>query len=130
MNDFCKNINKMVIEKTYQNDFDLRKNKGIFLNLKSFKCGDGICLFQNPDYAENSAGIIDLLGFRFKIILMCRVNPKKIRQPKNFPDYWILNPTPDEIRPYRILIKKIPISPMAVGANESIITTLLQLIIL
>ena len=82
-----------------------------------------ICLFQNPDYAENSAGIIDLFGYRFKIILMCRVNPKKIRQPKNFPDCWILNPTPDEIRPYRILIKKIPISPLAVGANESIITT-------
>ena len=53
-----------------------------------------------------------------KIIPMCRVNPKKIRQPKNFPDCWILNPTPDEIRPYRILIKKIPISPIAVGANQ------------
>jgi hypothetical protein len=37
---------------------------------------------------------------------MCRVNPKKIRQPRNYEHLWILNPTPDEIRPYRILIKK------------------------
>ena len=42
---------------------------------------------------------------------------------KNFPDCWILNPNPNEIRSYRILIKKIPISPMSIGANESIITT-------
>ena len=46
---------------------------------------------------------------------MCRVNPKKIRQPKNYPDLWILNPTPKEIRPYRILIKRIPISPLVEG---------------
>ncbi len=38
---------------------------------------------------------------------MCRVKPSKIRQPKNFSGFWILNPTPDEIRPYRILFKKV-----------------------
>ena len=114
LNKFSKDINKMVVEKLYQNENDLRKNGN--------KCGDGICLFQNPDYAENSAGIIDIYGYRIKIILMCRVNPKKIRQPQNFPDCWILNPTPDEIRPYRILFKKIPISPMAGAANDAIIT--------
>ena len=114
LNKLSKDINKMVKKELFQNEIDLRKKGNI--------CGDGICLFQNPVYAENSAGIIDINGFRMKIILMCRVNPKKIRQPKNYP-CWILNPTPDEIRPYRILIKKIPISPMAVGANESIITS-------
>ena len=40
--------------------------------------------FQNPKYAENSAGIIDILGYRMKIIIMCRINPKKIRQPVIF----------------------------------------------
>ena len=73
--------------------------------------------FSKSWISENSEGLIDINGFRMKIILMCRVNPKKIRQPKNYP-CWILNPTPDEIRPYRILIKKIPISPIAVGANQ------------
>ena len=33
---------------------------------------------------------------------------KKIRQPEIFKDCWILNPTTEEIRPYRILIKTIP----------------------
>ena len=31
---------------------------------------------------------------------MCRINPKKKRQPRNYKYFWILNPTPDEIRPY------------------------------
>ena len=53
---------------------------------------------------------------------MCRVNPEKIRQPKSFPQCWILNPK--EIRPYRILIKKIPISPLTGALNDSIITSI------
>ena len=48
-------------------------------------------------------------------MLMCRVNPDKIRQPESFPECWILNP--DEIRPYRILIKKIPTSEMTEATN-------------
>ena len=43
-------------------------------------------------------------------MLMCRVNPNKIRQPKNYPECWILNP--NEIRPYRILMKVIPTSSL------------------
>ena len=31
------------------------------------------------DYAENSAEIIEFFEYRFKIILMYRVNPNKIR---------------------------------------------------
>ena len=41
---------------------------------------------------------------------MCRVNPKKIRQPEIFKKCWILNSNSEEIRPYRILIKIINIS--------------------
>ena len=37
---------------------------------------------------------------------MMRVNPKKIKKPEEQPDYWVLNATPDEIRPYRILVKE------------------------
>ena len=44
---------------------------------------------------------------------MCRVNPSKIRQPEVNEKFWILNPTPDEIRPYRILIKKYFTSPLS-----------------
>ena len=56
-------------------------------------------------YAES--GIGDDLNA--KIVFMCRVNPNKIREPKRGDDespYWVLNGTPDEIRPYRILLKE------------------------
>ena len=43
----------------------------------------------------------------YKILLMCRVNPKQIRQPIKYDNFWILNPTSNEIRPYRILLKKV-----------------------
>ncbi len=49
---------------------------------------------------------------------MCRVNPDKIRQPVGYKKCWVLNPTPNEIRPYRILIKKIFKSPMS-GASQN-----------
>ena len=101
---------------------DNKKNQTINLFNKDFnsrnsgfkykKCGNGVCLFQDPKYAENVAGIVNANGYTIKVILMCRVNPEKIRQPENFKECWILNPTPDEIRPYRILIKIIPNSPL------------------
>ena len=53
---------------------------------------------------------------------MCRVNLKKIRQPKGFKDCWILNSSPYEIRPYRILIKKIFQSALAGGSQYEIKT--------
>ena len=51
---------------------------------------------------------------------MYRVDPSQIRQPENFKDCWILSPTPEEVRPYKILIKKIPISPLAIASQEEI----------
>ena len=110
--EYSTDIKNLIKNKLYRNDSNSRNN-GIFSFLFKYKkCGDGVCLFQNPEYAENSAGIINVCGYQIKVILMCRVNPEKIRQPENFEDCWILNPTPDEIRPYRILIKIIPNSPL------------------
>jgi len=109
-----KDVLKMGYEQTYKEDKDLRNPLQ--------KCGNGIYLFQDPKIAENTAGIINIGGVRYKILLMCRVNPKRIRQPEGFKDCWILNPSPFEIRPYRILIKKIFISPMAKASQEDIKT--------
>ena len=66
---------------------------------------DGIFLFENPETVENYSEIINIFGLKLKIILMCRINPKKIRKSEKFPGCCILNPTTEEIRPYRILIK-------------------------
>ena len=38
---------------------------------------------------------------------MLRVKPDKIRQCDEWPKEYILEPTTDEIRPYRILLKKV-----------------------
>ena len=116
LNDYADKIEKKPTNKIFRKDSN-KRNKGIFsIFSKNKTCGDGVCLFQDPKSAENSASIINASGYQIKVILMCRVNPQKIRQPENFQECWILNPTPDEIRPYRILIKIIPNSPLT-GRN-------------
>ena len=83
-------------------------------------CKSGAYFYKNPKFAENSSEIINIGGFEYKIMFMCRVNPSKIMVPEKFKDCWILAPTPDEVRPYKILIKKIPISPLAIASQEEI----------
>ena len=117
LNHFLNEINSQKAlnsgyEQSYKNDKDLRN--------PFQKCGNGIYLFQDPKIAENTAGIIDISGVRYKILLMCRINPKKIRQPEGFKNCWILNSTPSEIRPYRILVKKIYQSAMAKASQDEI----------
>ena len=66
------------------------------------KVGDGV--YVTPDisiadgYSNSNNGI--------KCVFMCRVNPKEIRYSKNKPKYWVVNGTPNDIRPYRLLCKK------------------------
>ena len=84
------------------------------------KCKTGAYFYKNPNYAENSSETINIGGFEYKIMFMCRVNPSKIRQPETFQDCWILSPTPEEVRPYKILIKKIPKSPLAIASQQVI----------
>ena len=78
------------------------------INSQSLINNVGICLFQDPTLAEENAGIVNIFGYKIMIMLMYRVNPKKIIKSKESPGHWIMNPTPDEIRPYRILLKIIP----------------------
>ena len=44
-------------------------------------------------------------GKSYKMGFMMRVRPDKIRISEGEPDYWVLNGTTDEMRPYRIMIK-------------------------
>ena len=70
------------------------------------ECGKGIYCTSDPEFAENYANKMEINGENYKFLLMLRVNPKKIRQPERMPKRYILNPNFDEIRPYRILVKK------------------------
>ena len=84
------------------------------------KCNTGAYFYKNPIYAENSSEAVNVGGFEYKIMFMCRINPSKIRKPENFLNCWILSPTPDEVRPYKILIKKIPKSALAIASQQEI----------
>ena len=97
------------------------RNKGILNSIFGNNCGKGVLIFQNPKYAENYSSILNINGIQIKVLLMCRVDPKKIRQPEIFKACWILNSNPEEIRPYRILIKIISYPPK-IENNHLIVT--------
>ena len=71
------------------------------------KCGLGVYCSPDINYAERYAGITELNNEKYKCVLMLRINPSKIRQSKTYPKEYILDANPDEIRPYRILLKKV-----------------------
>ena len=74
---------------------------------KPNKCGLGVYCTPDIKYAEGYAGLTEFNGEKYKCVLMLRVKPDKIRQCNEYPKEYILEPTTDEIRPYRILLKKV-----------------------
>ena len=73
----------------------------------SKKVGEGVYCTPNVSTAEGYAGISDVNGKNYKTVLMVRVKPSAIRQCTCIKDYWVVNGTTDEIRPYRILYKQV-----------------------
>ena len=69
--------------------------------------GEGMIVTPKPEIMEQSCGIFDCYGKKYKIGFMSRVMPKKIRCPEGQDNYWIIQGTDNEIRPYRILIKEL-----------------------
>ena len=57
--------------------------------------------------AAEYAGESEIKGKKYKTVLMVRVKPDAIRQCKCYSDYWVVNGTIDEIRPYRILYREV-----------------------
>ena len=70
------------------------------------KVGVGVYCTPTIKTAEGYAGISNINGINYKTVLMVRVKNEAIRQCDCISDYWVVNGTPDEIRPYRILYKK------------------------
>ena len=69
------------------------------------KTGEGTIVYQDIEFAEKEASIIEAEYFYFKLVIMCRVRPDRIRAPEDYKEIWILNSNSEEIRPYRILVK-------------------------
>ena len=71
------------------------------------KVGEGVYCTPHIKTAEDFAGISVINGESYKTVLMLRVKPEAIRQCEDAGDYWVVNGTDDEIRPYRILYKNV-----------------------
>jgi hypothetical protein len=72
---------------------------------KGQKVGEGVYCTPNIKVAESFAGDSIINGKAYKTVLMVRVKPEAIRGCDCEKDYWVVNGTNDEIRPYRILYK-------------------------
>ena len=70
------------------------------------KVGDGVYCTPKIETAEVYSGTSEVNGKKYKTVLMVRVKPDAIRCSADQQDYWVVNGTTDEIRPYRILYKQ------------------------
>ena len=70
--------------------------------------GNGVYCTPTIKTAEEYSGVSTINGINYKTVLMVRVKPDAIRgcNCSWAKDYWVVNGTTDEIRPYRILYKK------------------------
>jgi hypothetical protein len=72
------------------------------------KVGAGVYITPSIKVAERYARTSEVNGKKFKTVLMARVKPDILRHCncQNAKEYWVINGTTDEIRPYRILYKQ------------------------
>ena len=80
-------------------------------------CGEGVYFIQNFQIAKFYAETFNYMGNSFQIILMCRINPYKVRivELGDNLESWIVNgdklhdpngkKRDDEVRAYRILMR-------------------------
>ena len=74
------------------------------------KVGIGVYCTPTIKTAESYSGKSCINGVNYKTVLMVRVKPEAIRccgKCQYASDYWVVNGIIDEIRPYRILYKKV-----------------------
>ena len=70
------------------------------------KIGKGVYCSPNPNVMDKYAKKTKNNGKTYKMGFMMRVKPDKIRYSNSKKDYWVLDGTTEQIRPYRILIKE------------------------
>ena len=101
---------KIITGKIYKGGFKEGENQAYEFeddeNHPGKKVGKGVYCTPKISIAEEYSGISIINNISYKTVLMVRVNPKKRRYSKDMEDYWVVDGTTDEIRPYRILYKK------------------------
>ena len=108
--DQVKNITGLVIKGKGKNNFKKGANQ-VHKDCdddyhKGKKVGEGVYCTPTISTVESYSGVSNINGQNYKTVIMARVNPKAVRHCKDSGDYWVVNGTTDEIRPYRILYKK------------------------
>ena len=68
--------------------------------------GNGVYITPKVEIAQQYSGYTVINNKKYQTVLMVRVKPESIRGCSDQIDYWVVNGTPDEIRPYRILYKE------------------------
>ena len=103
--EWCIAYSWLSYEKNSSNFNNMYENKNDIKN-KGKKVGKGIYCSQTPEFMEELTESVNIKGKEYKLGLMLRVNPRKIRCPENKDDLWVVDGNCDEIRPYGILLKK------------------------
>ena len=70
------------------------------------KVGKGVYCSPQPSVMDEYAQSTNVNGKSYKMGFMMRVKPNRIRYSNSMKDYWVLDGTTEEMRPYRILIKE------------------------
>jgi len=86
----------------YENEKDVNKKSTSF----GKPCGKGIFCSQRPELAEENTSVFILNDVKYKLLLQCRIDPTKLRIPQSNTNLYIIN-SPDDVRPYGLLIKEI-----------------------
>ena len=77
------------------------------INKPGTKVDVGVYCTPKVDVACSYSGQSIINGKRYHTVIMVRVKRSIIRQCNDAEDYWVVNGTTDEIRPYRILYKEV-----------------------
>ena len=102
-----KQIIKIIIDTGFKEGFrqSLQDDDDIFH--PGQKVGTGIYFTPSIKTAEHYSTSINFGDEKYKTVLMVRVKPEKIRQSASNDSFWVVNGDTDEVRPYRILFKKV-----------------------
>ena len=103
--DEVKRITKLIYENEFKPGDNQAHGSHDDIQHPGQKIGKGVYCTHLITEAEKYAGKCEINGKYYKTVLMARVKPNVFRTCEDQKNYWVVNGTKDEIRPYRILYK-------------------------
>lgn len=106
-----KNAIKPILQNGFiigeRQQYESSNNENALTNFNYMYCQKGAYFTPDIDEANSYTEVINYNEYSFRIVLMCRINPFRVRivHAYNNIEYWLTNGLTDEVRPYRILFK-------------------------